>query len=147
MARSGAGGLTHYFVELFKARMGIPAPRVQRRCAATAALVRVKIDFAFANMTDALPQIEAGTVRGLAVTSLESAARPSWICPRCMRRSCPNSSWKLGTGSSLLPKTPEPIIRKMSEILIKIAADPEVIEAMPKAGASMVKSTPDQFHA
>ena len=29
------------------------------------------IDLAFANMTDALPQIEAGTVRGLAVTSLE----------------------------------------------------------------------------
>ena len=29
-----------------------------------------EIEFAFANMTDALPQVEAGTVRGLAVTSL-----------------------------------------------------------------------------
>ena len=44
-------------------------------------------------------------------------------------------------------KTPEPIIRRMSEILIKMADDPEVKEAMRKLGASTVKSTPDQFVA
>jgi tripartite-type tricarboxylate transporter receptor subunit TctC len=45
------------------------------------------------------------------------------------------------------PKTPEAIISKMSAILIKMADDPEVKEAMRKLGASTVKSTPDQFVA
>ena len=43
------------------------------------------------------------------------------------------------------PKTPEPIIQKMAEVLIKMADDPEVIAAMRKLGGSTVKSTPEQF--
>ena len=108
--------------------------------------MRVKIDFAFANMTDALPQIEAGTVRGLAVTSLNRSPYLPDL-PSMHEAVVPEFILETWNGIIAPPKTPEPIIRKMSEILIKIAADPEVIEAMRKAGASMVKSTPDQFHA
>ena len=70
---SGAGGLTHYSVELFQVRTGTKAVHIPFKgsAPATAAVVSGEVDFAFANMTDALPQIEAGTVRGLAVTSLE----------------------------------------------------------------------------
>jgi tripartite-type tricarboxylate transporter receptor subunit TctC len=42
-------------------------------------------------------------------------------------------------------RTPEPIVRKLAEILIKMADDPDVKETMRKAGASTVKTTPDQF--
>ena len=45
------------------------------------------------------------------------------------------------------PNTPEPIIRRMSEILIKMADDPAMKESMRKAGADTVKSTPDEFRA
>jgi tripartite-type tricarboxylate transporter receptor subunit TctC len=145
---SGAGGLTHYFVELFKARMGIAAVHIPFKggAPATAALVAGEIDFAFANMTDALPQIEAGTVRGLAVTSLNRSPYLPDL-PSMHEAVVPEFILETWNGIIAPPKTPEPIIRKMSEILIMIAADPEVIEAMRKAGASMVKSTPDQFHA
>ena len=44
-------------------------------------------------------------------------------------------------------KTPEPIIRKLSDILIKMADDPDVKEEMRKAGASTVKTTPAQYRA
>ena len=44
-------------------------------------------------------------------------------------------------------KTPEPISRKLSEILIKMADDPEVKEIMRKAGADTVKTTPEQYGA
>jgi tripartite-type tricarboxylate transporter receptor subunit TctC len=44
-------------------------------------------------------------------------------------------------------KTPEPVIRKMSEVLIMMADDPDVKETMRKAGANTVKTTPDQFRA
>ena len=44
-------------------------------------------------------------------------------------------------------KTPEPIIHKLSDILIKMADDPDVKEAMRKAGAGTVKITPTQYRA
>jgi tripartite-type tricarboxylate transporter receptor subunit TctC len=73
---SGAGGLTHYSVELFMARTGTQAVHIPFKGGAqsTAAVVSGEVDFSFANLTDALPQIEAGAVRGLAVTSLARSA-------------------------------------------------------------------------
>jgi tripartite-type tricarboxylate transporter receptor subunit TctC len=44
-------------------------------------------------------------------------------------------------------KTPEPIIRKLSEILLKMADDPEVKEIMRRSGADTVKTTPEQYRA
>jgi tripartite-type tricarboxylate transporter receptor subunit TctC len=145
---SGAGGLTHYSVELFEIRTGINAVHIPFRggALATAALVAGEIDFSFANMTDALPQIEAGTVRGLAVTSLKrSPYLPDLSSVH--ETVLPNFVVETWNGIMAPPKTPERIIRAMSEIFIKMADDPEVIEAMRKSGASTVKSTPDQFRA
>ncbi len=70
---SGAGGLTHYSVELFQARTGIKVVHIPFKSGgnSTAAVVSGEVDFSFANMTDGLPQVQAGSVRGLAVTSLK----------------------------------------------------------------------------
>ena len=58
---SGAGGLTHYAVELFQARTGTSAVHIPFKSGSlsTAAVVAGEVDFSFANMTDALPQVEA----------------------------------------------------------------------------------------
>jgi tripartite-type tricarboxylate transporter receptor subunit TctC len=145
---SGAGGLTHYSVELFEIRTGIKAVHIPFRggAPATAALVAGEIDFSFANMTDALPQIEAGTIRGLAVTSLKRSPYLPGL-PSVHETVLPNFVVETWNGIMAPPKTPERIIRALSEIFIKMADDPEVIEAMRKSGASTVKSTPDQFRA
>ena len=56
---SGAGGLTHYSVELFQARTGITVVHIPFKGGApsTAAVVSGEVDFSFANITDALPQV------------------------------------------------------------------------------------------
>jgi len=145
---SGAGGLTHYSVELFEIGTGIKAVHIPFRggALATAALVAGEVDFSFANMTDALPQIEAGTVRALAVTSLN---RSSYLpdVPSVHETVIPNFIVETWNGIMAPPRTPAPIVRAMSEIFLKMADDPEVIEAMRKAGARAVRSTPDQFRA
>jgi tripartite-type tricarboxylate transporter receptor subunit TctC len=145
---SGVGGLTHYSVELFLVRTGTSAVHVPFRGGApsTAAVVSGEVDFAFANMTDALPQIESGSVRGLAVTSLE---RSSYFpdLPSVHETGLPNFIAETWNGIMAPSKTPEPIIRKLSDILIKMADDPEVKESMRKAGASTVKTTPAQYRA
>jgi tripartite-type tricarboxylate transporter receptor subunit TctC len=145
---SGAGGLTHYSVELFLARTGTSAVHIPFKGGApsTAAVISGDVDFAFGNMTDALPQIEAGVVRGLAVTSLERSPYFPDL-PTVNESVVPNFIVETWNGIMAPPKTPEPIIRKMSAILIKMADDPEIKESMRKAGANTVKTTPEQYRA
>ena len=145
---SGAGGLTHYSVELFQARTGTKTVHIPFKggSLATAAVVSGEVDFAFANMTDGLPQVEGGTVRGLAVTSLErSIYFPN--LPSVHEAVVPNFIAESWNGVMAPAKTPEPIIRKLSEVFIKMADDPDVKETMRKAGANTVKTTPAQFRA
>ncbi len=143
---SGAGGLTHFSVELFQARTGTSMVHIPFKggAPAMAAVLSGDIDLSFANMTDALPQIEADTVRGLAVTSLErSPYFPN--LPSIHETVSPHFIVETWNAIIAPPKTPEPIIQKMAEVLIKMADDPEVIAAMRKLGGNTVKNTPEQF--
>jgi len=145
---AGAGGLTHYAAELFEARTGTKVVHIPFKGGAqsTAAVLAGEVDFSFANMTDALPQIEAGLVRGLAVTSLERSPYFPDL-PSVHETIIPNFLVETWNAIMAPAKTPEPIIRKMSEVLIKMADDPDAKETMRKAGASTVKTTPEQFRA
>src|SRR5438876_6262027 len=145
---NGAGGLTHYSVELFQARTGIKVVHIPFKSGAlsTAAVVSGEVDFSFANMTDGLPQVQAGSVRGLAVTALKrSAYFPDLLTVQ--EAVLPDFVVETWNGIMAPSKTPEPIIRKLAEILIKMADDPEVKEIMRKAGADTVKTTPEQYRA
>jgi tripartite-type tricarboxylate transporter receptor subunit TctC len=145
---SGAGGLTHYSVELFKARTKTTAVHVPFKGGApsTTAVIAGDVDFAFANMTDGLPQVQSGAVRGLAVTSLK---RSTYLpdLPTVDETVLPGFQVETWNAIMAPSKTPEPIIRRLSEILIRMADDPNVTEAMRKAGADTVKTTPDEFRA
>src|SRR4029077_12175505 len=112
----------------------------------TAAVLAGEVDFSFANMTDALPQIETGLVRGLAVTSRERSPYFPDL-PSVHETIIPDFVVETWNAIMAPAKTPEPIIRKMSEVLIKMADDPDAKETMRKAGASTVKTTPEQFRA
>lgn len=145
---SGLGGLTHYAVELFQARTGTKMVHVPFKGGAQAmvAVVAGDIDLSFANMTDALPQIQAGTVTGLGVTSRERTTYFPAL-PTVHETVSPNFIVETWNAIMAPAKTPEPIVRKMAEVLMKMADDPAVQEAMRKTGSSTVKMTTDQFRA
>jgi tripartite-type tricarboxylate transporter receptor subunit TctC len=145
---SGAGGLTHYSVELFQARTGIKVVHIPFKGGApsTAAVVSGEVDFSFANMTDALPQVQAGSVRGLAVTSLKRSPHLPDL-PSVHEAALPDFVVETWNAIMAPGKTPEPIVRKLSEILIAMADDPEVKDIMRRAGADTVKTTHQQFRA
>jgi tripartite-type tricarboxylate transporter receptor subunit TctC len=145
---SGAGGLTHYSVELFKARTGITAVHVPFKGGApsTAAVIAGEVDFSFANMTDGLPQVQGGAVRGLAVTSHKRSPYLPGL-PTMDEAVLPGFVVETWNGIMAPPKTPEPIVRRLSEILIKMADDPDVKEAMRRSGADTVKTTPAEYQA
>jgi tripartite-type tricarboxylate transporter receptor subunit TctC len=143
---SGLAGLTHYSVELFQARTGTKMNHIPYRTGAQGvlAIVSGEVDFAFANMTDALPQIEAGTIRGLAVTSRERSPYFPDL-PSVHESIVPGFIVATWNGLMAPAKTPEPIVRRMSEALIKMADDPEFKKAMVKAGGTTVRTTPAEF--
>src|SRR5260370_8550647 len=126
---SGVGGLTHYSVELFLVRTGASAVHIPFRGGeqSTAAVVSGEVDFSFANLTDALPQIEAGSVRGLAVTSLD---RSSYFpdLPSVHETVVRNFIAETWNGIMSPAKTPEALIRNLSDIPPKIAAHPPIKE-------------------
>lgn len=143
---SGLGGLTNYSVELFQARTGTKLVHVPYKGGAESvmALVAKTIDLSFANMTDALPQVEANTVRLIGVTSLERSPYFPQI-PTVHETVSPNFLAETWNGIMAPAATPQPVIQRMAQILSKMADQAGIRETMRKAGAVLVKSTPEQF--
>src|SRR5262249_10213926 len=108
---SGAGGLTPFAVELFQARTRTKMMHVAVKggSLSPAAVVSGEVDLSFANMTDALPQVRAETVRGLAVTSLERSAYLPDL-PSVHEAVLPNFMVETWNAIIAPAKTPEPII-------------------------------------
>ena len=143
---SGAGGLMHFSVELFQARTGTKMTHIPFKggAPATAAVVSGEVDLSFTNMTDALPQIEAGTVRGLAVTS-DNRSPFAPDLPTIAETVVPNFTAESWNGILAPADTPAPIVRRLSDLLKKMADDPDVKAAMAKVGATTVFTTPEEY--
>jgi tripartite-type tricarboxylate transporter receptor subunit TctC len=145
---SGAGGLMYFSVALFDARLGTKMTHVPFKggSPATAAVVSGEVNLSFTNMTDALPQIEANTVRALAVTS---ATRSEFTpkLPTVAETVSPGYAVESWNGIMAPASTPDAIVAKVSDALKKMAADPEVKKNMAVAGASTVFTTPAEYTA
>ncbi|KAA0077790.1 tripartite tricarboxylate transporter substrate binding protein [Tardiphaga sp. P9-11] len=145
---SGAGGLMYFSVALFDARVGTKMTHVPFKggSPATAAVVSGEVNLSFTNMTDALPQIEANTVRALAVTS---ATRSEFTpkLPTVAETVSPGYAVESWNGVMAPASTPDAIIAKVSDALKKMAADPEVKKNMAVAGASTMFTTPAEYTA
>src|ERR1700712_2601022 len=117
---SGAGGLMYFSVELFGARNGTKMTHVPFKggSPATAAVVSGEVNLSFTNMTDALPQIEANTVRALAVTSgTRSEFTPK--LPTVSETVSAGYAVESWNGIMAPAGTPDAIIAKVSEVLKK----------------------------
>lgn len=145
---SGAGGLMYFSVALFDSRVGTKMTHVPFKggAPATAAVVAGEVNLSFTNMTDALPQIEANTVRAIAVTS---AARSEFApkVPTVAETVLPGYAVESWNGVMAPASTPDAIVTKVSGALKKMAADPEVKKQMSVAGASTVFTTPAEYSA
>ncbi|WP_213772241.1 tripartite tricarboxylate transporter substrate binding protein [Bradyrhizobium sp. dw_78] len=145
---SGAGGLMYFSVALFQARTGTKMTHVPFKggSPATAAVVSGEVNLAFTNMTDALPQMEANTVRALAVTSTQRSEFAPQL-PTIAETVLPGYSAESWNGILAPASTPDAIIDKLSGVFKKMAADPDVQKSMAIAGASTVFTTPAEYRS
>jgi tripartite-type tricarboxylate transporter receptor subunit TctC len=104
-------------------------------------VVAGQVEMVFSDMVPAMPQIKAGTVRALAVTSTtRSSALPD--VPTMIEQGI--AGFNAGVWWALLaPKgTPQPIVTRINTEWAKISKDPEVIEAYARLGVNTEQSTP-----
>ena len=143
---AGIGALTYFSAELFKAKTGIQITHVAYRggAQATMAVVAGDVQLTFANMSDAVAQMEGGKVRALGVTTAQrSPAAP--LVPTLAEQGVTGyatESWN----ALFAPKgTPQPIIDQLSAIASKMAEDEAVQKRMRDFGSVAVANSPEAF--
>jgi tripartite-type tricarboxylate transporter receptor subunit TctC len=145
---SGVGGLMYFSAEIFKAKAGAQLTHVPYRggALATAAVVTGEVDLAFSNMSDAVGQLAAGTVRPIGVTT---AKRSPYLpeVPTLMEQGIAGFSTESWNALLAPPGTPDAIVRRLAAIMADMARDPEVGKSMADFGATAVANTPEEFGA
>jgi tripartite-type tricarboxylate transporter receptor subunit TctC len=142
----GAGGLITFSAEIFRhqTKANVTAVPYRGGSLATTAVVSGDVHFTFANMSDAMGQLESKGVRPLAVTT---AKRSEYLpdVPTTLETglvSVPVESWN---GLFAPAGTPQPIIDQLAKVMAEMAKDPEVRKRMKNFGSSAVADTPKEF--
>jgi len=146
-ASAGVGSLPHIEGELLKAQAGIDMGHVPYRGGGPAVsdLLSGTVQVMFSALTQLLPNVRDGRLRGLAVTS---AAR-SKLAPDIP--TMVESGYDFVTASVNFivapPGTPLPIRQQINDAVAKTLASPEVEQAFAKIGATARPASPEQLAA
>jgi tripartite-type tricarboxylate transporter receptor subunit TctC len=92
-----------------------------------------------------LPHVNAGKLRAIGVTGLKRS--PALPDVPAVAETLPGFESVVWHGVVVPSKTPKPIVRKLSQELIRIVKLPDVKERLNGYGLDAVGSTPDEFSA
>lgn len=148
MASPGAGTSNHLMSEMLQKETGASWMTVHYKgnAPATTDLIGGQVDFNFDQVSVALPFIQEGKLKPLAVTSEKRVpALPN--VPTLEEAGLKGLVAYTFTGL-LAPKgTPDDIVQRVSAALHDILAQPDVIEKFQKLGAEARSATPQDFQA
>jgi tripartite-type tricarboxylate transporter receptor subunit TctC len=145
MASSGNGTSVHLSGELFKSMTGVNMLHVPYRGSAPALtdLLAGQVQVLFDNLPSSIAHIQAGTLRPLAVTTLERA--PALPDVPTVAETVPGfeaSAW-FGMGT---PKgTPSQIIDALNAAITAGLADPKIKAKLAELGATPMPASPREF--
>jgi tripartite-type tricarboxylate transporter receptor subunit TctC len=145
-ASSGAGTSIHLSGELFKTMAHVDMTHVPYKGSAPALtdLIGGQVQVMFDNLPSSLPQIKAGKLRAVAVTSLKRApALPD--VPTISESGLPGfeaSSWFGVLGPA---GTPAPVVARINSEINKWLQSPEAREQLIAQGAEAAGGTPENF--
>jgi len=141
------GSAGHLAGELFKSMAGIEMTHVPYKGAAPAMqdLIGGQVQLMFDNTVTAWPQVQAGKVRPLGVTTkqrLKSAPDVPAIA-----EVLPGFEANAWHGIFAPAGTPQPIVDKLALEIQAVMKDPAIVEAFTKVDTIPVGSTPREFRA
>ncbi|MFN3376329.1 MAG: Bug family tripartite tricarboxylate transporter substrate binding protein [Burkholderiaceae bacterium] len=143
----GNGSAGHLAGEMFKQRAGIFALHIPYRGAnpAQLALLAGEVDFNIDNLAAAAPNIRAGKLKALAVTSQQ----PSPALPGVPTLADTFKDFSIDTWWGLVAPagTPKPVIAKLNKAFTDALKAPETRTRFAALMAEPVPTTPEQFDA
>ena len=147
-ASSGAGAPPHLAGVMFQKLAGVTLNHVPYRGDTPAIndLMAGHVQLAFLSIQPLIPQVKAGTLRALAITSgTRSAAVPD--LPTVAESGLPG--YDIGTWWGLLApaETPRPIVDRLATSMRKATAVPSVKERFAAGGNVAQSNSPEEFAA
>ena len=145
---SGVGATTHLSGEVFNSMAGVKLVHVAFKGGppAIAALLAGDLQLMFANLSDALPQVKSGKLRGLAVTTSRRVAQVPDL-PTVAEAGLPGFNVAPWNGLVAPGKTPPEVIAKLSDTVQRIAKEQPFRDKMFEIGSEPLGDTPEQFRA
>jgi tripartite-type tricarboxylate transporter receptor subunit TctC len=142
----GVGTATHLATELLKsvAKINIVHVPYKGTNQAMMGLIGGEVDMVLIVVPNAVPQIEAGKVRPLAVLSNERLTSLPNV-PTIKEAGLENSEVIAWYGVVAPAGTPSDIINRLNGEWVKIAVMPDTKEKMRNVGVDPMSSTPEQF--
>lgn len=128
-ASAGAGGVTHLGAERLRLAGGFEATHIPTKGTneALTEVITGRVDFYFSPIGLALPQIQAGKLVPLAVSSARRfPALPD--VPTTEEAGLPNSSYEVWIGLFAPARTPHAVVERMHQEVVKALNSPEVKE-------------------
>jgi tripartite-type tricarboxylate transporter receptor subunit TctC len=145
-ASVGVGSLAHLATELFLATAGVKMTHIPYRSVPQAqqAVMTGEVAAFFDTPVTALPQVRAGTVRALGIsTSNRIAVAPD--IPTIAEAGLPGYE-VVGWNGVLAPaNTPRPIIDKLNTAILKALKTPEMEKLLSEQGIEPAGNSPEEF--
>jgi tripartite-type tricarboxylate transporter receptor subunit TctC len=148
MASPGAGTTNHLLSELAQSTLGLQWLTVHYRgnAPATNDLIGGQVQFAFDQVSVALPFVKSGAVRALAITSAHRLASLPNV-PTFAELGYKDFDAQTFTGLFAPAGTPDAIVAKLHDAMAETLKDPAVVDKFDKLGAEAVVMSPAEFTA
>jgi tripartite-type tricarboxylate transporter receptor subunit TctC len=146
-ASAGVGSATHMNAEKFNLYAGIKATHVPYKGTpeAISDVIGGRADWYFAPLSSALPLIQGGKLKALAVsTPKRTSALPN--VPTTIEAGVPNSDYVFWVGLIAPSGTSPLIIKKLNDEVLKTLGNQEVKDRFAKLGAEPLPMSPEAFN-
>jgi tripartite-type tricarboxylate transporter receptor subunit TctC len=146
-ASIGQGGSIHLAGELFRSMAGLDMVHVAYKGSAPALtdVIGGQVSLMFDAGVSALPQVRAGKLRGLAVTSSRRSASTPELPTVAEAGSLPGYEATIWFGLVAPAGTPREAVQRLSQELVRITRQAALRERFAPQGVELSATTPEEF--
>ncbi len=147
IASSGVGATNHLAAELLKVQADLKLVHVPYKGGAQAGqdVAGGQAQMMFSASLEAKPVLASGRTRAIAISSQQRSPAFPDIPTVVEAAGLKDFEVVFWQGMVVPAGTPQPIVDKLQKAIVKIAADPEMIERFKQQGVEIRSSTPAEF--
>jgi tripartite-type tricarboxylate transporter receptor subunit TctC len=145
---SGVGGAGHLALELFNVSAGTKITHVPYKGGGPAMtdLLGGQINLIFATAASAVPHVQSGKIRAIAVTTIKRSQLVPDL-PTVAEAGLPGFEANNWYGVVVPAKTPKPIIDRLHKEFVAVLNMPDIKDVLFKQGLDAAPGTPEKFGA